>query len=182
MLDDIDLEAGTVTAVCPCCGAATTSPLADLTLGNEGNADGIALPPCVCGAQTVLFRTWETNVDSPHRRAVNALSEYLKQQGQSHKAQAEKHREEKESPPLIVDIEEVKDVSGRVARREGKRAAWIIEATKRVIIRLGLDEGERPPADAVEKEFQAIVEAADGPVEAVAEAAVEAPKKKRKAK
>lgn len=71
------------------CGKVNDIPLSTLVLGAPGGApDQIVLPPCACGAQEFLCRTFDA-ADRPgtgHRKAVNALAGYLKGAGRVHPA------------------------------------------------------------------------------------------------
>lgn len=76
---------------CARCGKVHTLTIGTLKLGLScGGADGIALPPCECGAAETLFRNHSappSNANS-HRKAVNALALLLKQQGRTEEAHA----------------------------------------------------------------------------------------------
>lgn len=127
MIDTIDIAAGLVTHVCPSCGAERSLPLSSLKLGFGDNPNAIEFPRCACGAQEFCLRTWEPDIDFPHRRAINALAEHLKDRGQSGPSVKTIHAAEKKdgrSPPLVVDLAKpVVDITGRAAAAERTKRA-----------------------------------------------------------
>lgn len=85
---------GKAFVVCACCGVVRELLLDSLTLGagdvEHPSPHTISLPRCSCGAQEVLIRNFDTMptqhvgcLQDVHRRAVNALAQYLKAQGRS---------------------------------------------------------------------------------------------------
>jgi mannitol/fructose-specific phosphotransferase system IIA component len=82
-----DTSGPVVTSTCIECLAEQTTPTSALQLGIRRNAHAIALPPCACGAQELLHRTFDveaTESRAGHRKAVNALAEHLKSTGRIH--------------------------------------------------------------------------------------------------
>lgn len=160
MLDAVDTDAGTVTQLCTNCGRDNEIALAGLVLGNEAaNPDIIALPLCACGAREDLNRTWDAEPDSPHRRAVNALACFLKGEGRSHSATKVGHDAETRMPKIVGTLP-ASDITGREKKRreeeasaQAERTSMIREATRAAIVRLGLDQGERPSLEDVQTEF-----------------------------
>jgi hypothetical protein len=78
-----------VVYVCAACLKESTVNASALTLGQGQSPHAIALPPCACGAQEFLQRTFDVHpVESQagHRLAVNALAEHLKATGRIHSA------------------------------------------------------------------------------------------------
>jgi hypothetical protein len=78
-----------VAFVCAACLKENTVNASALTLGQGRSPHAIALPPCSCGAQEFLQRTFDVHpVESQagHRMAVNALAEHLKGTGRIHES------------------------------------------------------------------------------------------------
>jgi hypothetical protein len=95
-------DAPTASVKCPC-GRVNDHALATLQLGASAEEiDQIVLPPCRCGSQEFLIRTFdgEDDAHAGHRRAVNSLAGFLKGAGRVHPAAAERLRVETARPRL----------------------------------------------------------------------------------
>jgi hypothetical protein len=78
-----------VAYACAACLKENTVNASALTLGVGQSPHAIALPPCSCGAQEFLQRTFDVHPverEAGHRLAVNALAEHLKSNGRIHSA------------------------------------------------------------------------------------------------
>lgn len=102
----LDVENGLLRQACGECKRERDLPIADLQLGVSGGPDVVEMPPCQCGAQEFLVRTWDAAPEEfrgsamdLHRRQVNALAQLLKKMGQSHPLAREAHAAEKGAPP-----------------------------------------------------------------------------------
>lgn len=103
-------DAPTARVKCPC-GKVNELPLAELLLGvSADEPNQIALPPCACGSQEFLIRTFEDvpDVHAGHRKAVNAIAVYLKGAGLVHPAARDTIKAETRRPtptrPLIGPV------------------------------------------------------------------------------
>jgi hypothetical protein len=79
-------DAPTASVKCQC-GVTSDVLISTLVLGASATSpDVIALPACACGMQEFLFRTFdgEDSARAGHRKAVNALAQYLKGAGRVH--------------------------------------------------------------------------------------------------
>ena len=88
------------------CGLAQTIPLDSLQLGTEKDRNLIELPPCACGAQEFLNRTFDSAPEelADHRKKVNALAIALRAGGRVHPRHAESVRRETRSPAQVGDL------------------------------------------------------------------------------
>lgn len=155
MIDLVDVAADKVVWHCEGCGKTDNEvSVTSLKLGVPDNPNVIVLPRCACGSQEFLQRTWDAEVDSPHRRAVNALAEVLKNAGQSHRdarAAHDRERAEDRRPALLADLTApLEDVTGR------RQAAREMEA---MLARVAQWEAERPQREAAAAAARAEAEA-----------------------
>lgn len=118
---DLDAAAGTLTQECAKCSKLNPIALASLELGihQQGSTpddvvsdpDVIRLPPCSCGAQEFINRTWDETPPEfhgshhdRHRRVVNGLGEHLKAIGRSHQKHKAAHSKEPRRPSDFEDV------------------------------------------------------------------------------
>lgn len=172
MLDNVDVSKDRIDWLCAACGADSSTKLSSLVLGSEQSPDVIVLPACACGAVEHLFRTFG-EVDTIHRRTVNAVAGHLRAEGKLSRTARQFNREG--VPILLIDLSEpITDLTGRQAAKqaqeraqEAQRQRAVTDATRAVVVRLGLSEGERPPLDEVQAELDRLADPIDLTIGAV---------------
>jgi hypothetical protein len=125
-----DTSGPVVTAICAACMVEQTIPALALQLGTRKSANVIELPPCACGAQEFLQRTFDvhpTESEAGHRKTVNALASHLKSSGRIHPDHVDTIRNETKEPtqvgPLVGPVPETSLPPKIVAKRGLKRRA-----------------------------------------------------------
>ncbi len=126
---------------CVICAATREVMASALQLGTSHNANAIACPPCACGAQEFLARTFDVHPDesqSGHRKTVNALAEHLKAAGRIHGDHAAAVNAETSKPAQVGAL--VGDVPDSclppivtAKRRKVRDAGRMMERAKAVI-------------------------------------------------
>jgi hypothetical protein len=123
----------TLSVACIECGAEQKIEASALTLGTDHRSDVIAVPPCACGAQEFLQRTFDVHPvehEAGHRKTVNALALHLKATGRVHPDHAAAIRAETKAPvqvgPLLGEVPDSSLPPKIVAKR---RAALMVPAT-----------------------------------------------------
>lgn len=165
MIDRIDVSEDSLSFVCLNCGRDNSAAISTLNLGvsigDVVNPDAVVLGNCQCRAQTVVYRTWDTDeaLTTPSRRAINGLAEHLKATGKSHKDAKKIHDDEKrdgKTPAFKIDVSAgvVDDLTSRkqAVRDEQARAEALAELQRR--------EQEKAAARAAEEQAARDAEAA----------------------
>lgn len=133
MIDELDLSPGAprLKYVCGECARENDVDVDTLVLGHDtaeiASPNMIHLPTCGCGAVTFLNRTWDSvpAADTPARRAINSLAEYLRTSGRSGAKSRDIHAAESTRPPMMLDRTDrpVLDLLGRKQRAAEEAAA-----------------------------------------------------------
>lgn len=115
MIDSVDVAGNRLTWQCEECKRDNTTQVSTLRVGNVDSPDVIPLPSCTCGAQEWILRTWDSEADLPHRRAINALAEHLQDTGRCHASLS--RAADRERPPLLIGLgTKIDDLTRRKAR------------------------------------------------------------------
>jgi len=106
----VNVSESSIVQQCTECANTAEVSRASLVLGvvNDTASDPnlIALPPCKCGAQEFLNRTFDTAPDqlAAHRKKVNALAIDLRTRGQVHEGLKDRIHAERHAPTQVGEL------------------------------------------------------------------------------
>jgi hypothetical protein len=144
-----------ITVVCIECLKENTVDAGTLTLGTsiKDGKDSIALPPCACGSQEFLQRTFDTHpveAAAGHRKTVNALATLLISQGKIHPHHADVIRKETETPtqvgPLVGDVPD-SSLPAVIVKKRGMRKQAAQMAATAAAAAAKIDTSKLDPSD-----------------------------------